>query len=255
MSVRLLLPAAFALAFGATFLVALHTSTGLREDAALYRHVSGSAGTPVRTAGQRALETIDVGSLVLGIVVVSVLALVRGRVRRAVAAAAVVLLSLATTELLKQELPHPVDRGATFPSGHASIAASLGLALVVAVPSVLRPLAAVLGAAYAAAVALALVVLASHYPSDVVASFCVAGFWASAAAAVVATPRRPHAIGLALSAVVVAAGLLVTALLAVRHPAAVGALRTDRALAAAAGAIGAVSVVTFAAVTGFSEDA
>lgn len=251
---RLFPPLAFALAFAVTFLVAIRTSVGLHDDAFLFHHVSGNARAPVRTA-TRAVETIDVGSLAVGIVLVGLL----GRARRGIVAAAVVVLSLATAEGLKHGLPHlggllPVGRAPTFPSGHTSIAASLGLAVVIAVPAVLRPLAAIVGAAYAAGIGLALVVLAWHFPSDVVGSFCIAGFWASVGAALVATPSRPRATGLAVSAVAVAFGLLIAALLAVRHPAAVESLRTQRALVATAAAIGAVSVATFAAVAGVSGD-
>ena len=125
--------------------------------------------------GERALATIDVGSLVAGALVLGVLALVRGRVMRALAAVALVGVSVGSAELLKHGLPRlpwvlPPGRAATIPSGHAAVAVSLGLALVLAAPPLLRPTAALVGAAYAAAVGFSLIALGWHYPSDVAAS-------------------------------------------------------------------------------------
>jgi membrane-associated phospholipid phosphatase len=258
-NVRLAAPLGFALAYAATWFVALHTAIGLHDDAALYRHVSGSALSPVRAAGKLALETIDVGSLVAGTVVIIVFAVARGRIARGVTAGIVVVCSVATAEVMKHGLPHvaglvPAGRPPTFPSGHTSIAASLGLALVLVLPRVLRPVGTVVGAAYAAGIGLALVVLGWHYPSDVVGSFCIAGFWASVAAGAPGSPREPGLAGVALAAAAVAGGLLIAAVVAERHPAAVHELRSARALAATAFAIGLVSLGTFVVVTPLAEE-
>jgi membrane-associated phospholipid phosphatase len=240
-----------------TFVVALHTARGLQDDGELYRHVSGNGVVPVHAVGERALRTIDVASVVLAAVAIAFLALVRGHVRRAFAAVAVIGASVLTAEVLKHGLPHlrhalPPGRPATFPSGHTAVAASVGLALVLAAPPLLRTTAALLGAAYAGAVALSTVVLGWHYPSDAVASFFVCGFWAAAVATVLrGTPRRPSVspAGFALALVLVAAALVAGAVVAGRHRAAVATVRSSRALVATGAVLGTLSLAVFGAIT------
>jgi membrane-associated phospholipid phosphatase len=262
---RLLLSAgaAFALALAAVLLVALHTSRGLYYDAELFRRASGSELAPVQHVGERTLATIDVGSLVVGALVLGVVALVQGRVVRAMAAVGLVGVSVGSAELLKHGLPRlpwvlPPGRAATIPSGHAAVAVSLGLALVLAAPPLLRPTAALMGAMYAAAVGFSLVALGWHYPSDVAAAFCLCGLWACVAGLVVGgRPRRlafsVPALLLALAAV--AAGLLVAAYLASRHPSAVAELRSSGSLVATGALVGLLSLATFTVLAPLLEEA
>ena len=115
-------------------------------------------------------------------------------------AAAVLLGANVTTHVLKPGLGRLDPLGAeaardlvgSFPSGHATVAASLGLALMLVVPRRLVWLAALLGLGYAAGVGAALLALGWHYPSDVAGGYLVATAWAGAAAAVLAwRDRRP----------------------------------------------------------------
>ena len=251
---RALPPFAFLCAFLLTFAVALHTQRGLHDDLALYRHVSGTDLLRVRAAGSRALDAIDIGSVAAGAVVVALLALLRGRVARAAAAVAVVALSVATAEALKEWLPTGAGRPSTFPSGHVAVAASLGLALVLAVPAVLRPLTALAGAGWAAGIGLAVVVLGWHYPSDVVGAFAVAGFWACAAAAVLRGRVSLSYRGSLVAVVAAAAALVLAAVLAGRHPEAAAALRTRRALVGTAVAFGLVGLATFGIVAPLAQE-
>jgi membrane-associated phospholipid phosphatase len=261
---RLLLVTAFpfGLGFVASFFVALHTARGLHYDDALFRRVSGSQLVPVETAGERALGTIDVGSLLAGAAVLAFLALARGRVARALAAVALVGTSVVSVELLKHGLPRlagalPAGRPPTFPSGHTAVAVSLGLALVLAAPPVLRPLAAVAGATYAAGIGLSVIALGWHYPSDVVGSFCVCGFWACVAGALSGgTARRPAVSipGFVAAVVAVALGLLLAAFVASRHSTAVAELRSRESLVGMAALLGALSLSTFAALTPLFEE-
>jgi len=245
------------LGFAATFLIALHTSEGLHDDAALYRHVSGNAALPVKAAGYRALVGIDVGSVAVATLLLAGVALMRRRAERALAAVAVVVASVVSAEALKHGLPHlggaiPAGRIPGFPSGHTSIAVSLGLALVLAAPPVLRPAAALVGAAYGAGIGLAVIVLGWHYPSDVVGAFFLCGFWAAVVGALLGdVPRRPRLpVAAALvAAVTVAAALFGAAVLAQRHPAAVAAARSARSVVATGGLLGALSLALFVAVT------
>jgi membrane-associated phospholipid phosphatase len=157
----------------------------------------------------------------------------------------VVGLSIATTEALKHWLPTVAGRPPTFPSGHVAIAASLGLALVLAAPSVLRPLAALGGAAWAAGIGLAVVVRGWHYPSDVVGAFAIAGFWATAAAAALRTRVSLSYRGSAAALVAAAIAVVLAAIVAGRHPEAAAALRTRRALVGTAIVFALVSLATF----------
>lgn len=254
------LAVACAVGFVGTFLVALHTAEGFRDDDALFRHVNGNTAFPVRAAGaaRDLLLGIDAAFVLVALALVVVLAVLRQQVARAGAALAIVFCSVGSAEMLKHGLPHlgavPAGRAPSWPSGHTSVAVSLGFALVLAAPPVLRPAAALAGAAYAGGVGLSLILLGWHFPSDVVGSFFLCGFWAAAIAAVLPrTVRRPAVspIGVTVAIGAVAAGLLVAAAVAGRHPGAVHALRSARSVVATAVALGLLSVALFACFAAF----
>ena len=130
-------------------------------------------------------------------------ALLRRRVYDACAVLALIAGAGATTLALKHLLPQdtlvsfmgisfsvPTPR---FPSGHATAAMALVLALTIVVPGRLRAVTAGLGAVFAAAVGYSLMTTASHFPSDVFAGFLVAAIWALLAAA--ALVQIEHRIG------------------------------------------------------------
>jgi membrane-associated phospholipid phosphatase len=250
-----LLAAVCATAFLGTWALLLHTGIGLRVDLKAYEHVSGSSAVAAKRVGARALRTIDVGSVVVVLVAVALLGLRRASVARSLAAVGVVVASTGTAEALKHGLPHvpgaiPAGRGATFPSGHASVAASAGLALVLAAPPLLRMTVTVAGAAYAAAIAWAVVALGWHYPSDAVASVFIAGFWTAVASATLRRSARRLSVsvgGVVVAALTVAAALLVAAVLAARHETAVATLRTTRASTATAVLFGILCLAVFLA--------
>jgi len=252
----LVLAVACLVGVAATYIVSLHTDWGLRHDASLYGDVSGQQSLAVRSAGQRALRTVDIVSAAVVILALTSVAVARRQLARAAAAIAVVVVSVASVELLKHGLPHvrhglPPGRPATWPSGHTSLAAALGLAVVLAAPPVLRASAAVVAAAYAAGIGLSVVVLAWHYPSDVIGSLFVCGFWAALGAALVRRPRRiaVNLTGVGLALVVVAGGLALAAALAERHPNAVAAARAGSAVVEVAVVFGLLSVAIFVAFT------
>ena len=89
---------------------------------------------------------------------------------------------------------------AALPSGHATAAMSLAVAAILIAPRSLRIPAAVFGAAFALAQGVALVVLAWHYPSDVLAGFLIATAFGFAG------PGRGARVGGALAAAGGAAG-------------------------------------------------
>jgi membrane-associated phospholipid phosphatase len=119
-------------------------------------------------------------------------ALAFGRRREALAAVAVVVGANVTTQVLKMVLAHPRYQPYAgfhqpwpnaFPSGHATAAASVAVALIIAAPPRLRPMAAAIAVSFAGAVALSVVVVQWHFPSDALGGILVASGWGFAAVA------------------------------------------------------------------------
>jgi membrane-associated phospholipid phosphatase len=167
------------------------------------------------------LGTISVTSLAVVGAGLILYALLQRRIDVAVACALLLLGAPATSEFLKHWLKPrtgvPTRMDQSFPSGHATIALSVGLALTFAAPASARALTAGLAAVYAAAIGVTLVGTGWHYPSDVAGGFCVATAWAAAAALIVkrpATARFSSWLFTTLVAVVLAA----SAATLMRHP-------------------------------------
>jgi membrane-associated phospholipid phosphatase len=152
-------------------------------------------------AAARLLTTIDVASLVLLGGAVVLVALLRGRPRLAIGAGVMIAGSLLTTELLKKVvLSRPnlgvfdgLNQAGSFPSGHTTIAMSLGVGAVMVSPSRWRALIAALGAAFASAIGVAAVATASHRPSDPIGAALVVTAWAATVAAVLVRPDDDEA--------------------------------------------------------------
>jgi membrane-associated phospholipid phosphatase len=128
-------------------------------------------------------------------------ALARRRVWRAVAVLALLLVTGATTQALKhllaqprlmRWLPEQIDP-TSWPSGHSTAAMTLALCAVIVVPPALRVATALLGGAFAVGVGYAVLVLAWHFPSDVLGGFLVAGMWSSLAVAALLRVEAPEA--------------------------------------------------------------
>jgi membrane-associated phospholipid phosphatase len=117
-----------------------------------------------------------------------------GRRRQAVAAVALVAVANVTTQILKVALAHPRVQPAlggdplgpeAFPSGHATAAMSIALAAVLVAPARWRVAVAAAATVYVIGVCTSLLVLAWHFPSDVVGGLLVAsGFFFCAVAAI-----------------------------------------------------------------------
>src|SRR4051794_20784325 len=126
------------------------------------------------------------------------LALIRGRRRLALALPVVFVGAALTTEILKPLLATHRSDGwieshisvASWPSGHATAALTVSLCAVLVAPRRLRPAVAVLGGVFAVAVAYAILILAWHFPSDVLGGFFVAATWVLLAVAVLLAARR-----------------------------------------------------------------
>jgi membrane-associated phospholipid phosphatase len=102
--------------------------------------------------------------------------------------------SVATAELLKPIVAHvrhddwlgPSQQigSASWPSGHATAAMTLGLCAVIVVPALARPVVALLGCALSIGVSYSILLLRWHFPSDVLGGYLLAGLWISLALAV-----------------------------------------------------------------------
>jgi membrane-associated phospholipid phosphatase len=165
----------------------------------------------------------DPGPFALFAAALVIVALVRRRLKTAIAVAVILAGSNLSTQLLKPALAKPevfpgVDT-ATWPSGHATAAMALVLCLVLVVPPRLRPAAAALGGLFALAVVYSILILGHHEPSDVLGGFLMAGAWTGLGVAALrtATPERDPAprpaatllpVGLAAAALAIVAGAL-----------------------------------------------
>ncbi len=178
-------------------IVFVETRTGQRIDnAALKGRVVQSHRIADRS--NDVLRTISVGSLALFGAAIMTVAVARGRWHLALAVGAVILGSNVTTEVFKVLLHRPslIDDPAiiavnTLPSGHSTVAASLAAAVVLVVPVRHRPLAATLGALYAAGIAAMTLAAGWHRPSDAVSAFAVVGLWTFGVCAVLVARRGP----------------------------------------------------------------
>jgi undecaprenyl-diphosphatase len=108
--------------------------------------------------------------------------LVRGRVRAALflaaAAAGMLLLSPVLKELFERPPVSDEGDGYSFPSGHAMRSmAAVAAVVLLAWPTRRRRPVAIVGAAFVAVLGLALVYNGWHWPSDVLAGWCLALAW------------------------------------------------------------------------------
>jgi len=153
------------------------------------------SGTALMTVERIALATISIGTLVAGLVVLSVVTLRRRGAGPAVRMAGAVLGAAASAEVLKRILPFDPSTTSTgqaitsgsFPSGHTAIAASFALAVAATMgPRLARlwwgPL-----VAWVSLVAAGTVAAGWHRPSDAVGGVLLAVVWHTALV------RRPAA--------------------------------------------------------------
>jgi membrane-associated phospholipid phosphatase len=132
---------------------------------------------------ERVVRLGDPGPVGLLAFAIASLALARGRPRVALGVVVLLAATSVSSQVLKALLAHPRPNGfsgaggvdaAAFPSGHTTAAMSLALALVMASPARLRPLAALVGAGFAIAVPMAVIVDGGHFPSDALGGYLLA---------------------------------------------------------------------------------
>ena len=161
-------------------------------DRALFVHIDRPEGSAAREFFNGVAQLGSLGPLLILLGAICLLGWRLGRRREVCAALAVVAGANLTTQILKKALEH--SRGhefagfelpwaESFPSGHTTAAATLGVALFLVVPQRHRGLAAIIGAGYVFAVGVAVVAVGWHFPSDVLGGLLVVGSWAFAAIA------------------------------------------------------------------------
>lgn len=153
--------------------------------------VVGDESTTRRLVG--VLGTVSVGSVVVVVGVLVIVALVRGRYPSAAAALLLVAGANVTTQLLKLTIDRP-DFGLltvpSFPSGHATVVVSLVLASLLVVPAPLRRTVTVLGSAAVTVTGAATLVASWHRPADVLGAVLVCLAWGAAVVAAWSLVRR-----------------------------------------------------------------
>jgi membrane-associated phospholipid phosphatase len=188
-----------------TWLLAFHVAVFRNADQSIFvgfdeLHNRGR----IEAVANRVANLCDPKPFAVLAALILVVALLRKRVRAAVAITVILVGANLTTHLLKPLLAvprassllggiSPVGAG-SWPSGHATAAMSLALCCVIAAPARRRPLVAALGALFAVAVSYSFLTLGWHYPSDVFGGFLVAASWTLAGVAAVLTldERRPR---------------------------------------------------------------
>jgi len=189
---RLLIAAGLcAVAATAVWAAAFHVAAVETADVRLYARLLGLGGVRGAHLARDLTAFFDPApyavlsaSLVAGAVALR-------RRREALVAAVLLAGSAVTTQVLKPALAAQHDAfvlPSSWPSGHTTAVVSLAAALVIVAPPARRWLVALAGAAVSAATGLALVVLGSHYPSDVAGGVLVAAAWACLAATGLRSP-------------------------------------------------------------------
>ncbi|GAA4934655.1 PAP2 superfamily protein [Actinomycetospora succinea] len=177
---------------GAYVLAVLDPTGRALDDAVL----EAATGVGLRSEGLGVLELVGVPTVALAVVALAGVALARGRGDRAVGVVALVLGAQLVTQALKAGLVRPDSlEGNSLPSGHVTLVASLGLALVLVVPRALRPLAALAAVAVTGVAGVATMVAGWHRPSDVLAAVGVVvatGGVVTLAGAMLPGRRRPR---------------------------------------------------------------
>jgi len=271
--------AACVVAFGVVLALAYWSAEARAVDAAA---LEGFLGLDPRGSQPFANALVDIGNpapVALTGLLVALLALARGRPRVALFVLTLIAVTSVSSQTLKALLAHPrpqaypvgVADGA-FPSGHATAIMSLAIAMVVAVPSRMRPAAALLGLGLVIALSFSLLALGGHFPSDIAGGYLLATGTALVMLAGLRTvgARYPDRQGRAraalearrwadrIAAIGLAAGLAIgllvagalTALAAVRGPQIVDYAQANTAFFVVAGVLALTALTLLGALTG-----
>ena len=177
----------------AVTIVALHTGVGQRVDERAMRTVV--AGRETELTVLSLLGRVSIGAVLAVSAVCVVLAIMRGRVRLAVAALTVIVGANLTTQLLKEVILErsqlDVIAPNSLPSGHTTVVAGAVGALLLVSPAALRLLVVVAGAFAVVATGASTIVAGWHRPADIVAALAVCLAWTAVGAIMSGGSHRP----------------------------------------------------------------
>jgi membrane-associated phospholipid phosphatase len=200
----LLLAAGGILALTIVWLVAELIPAVQVKDAVALHDFTLLDGSHFASASKFLLHLLDPLLFTIWGIALVLIALARRRAPVAVAVATVMALAPFSADLLKPLLAHPhvaIDGTrigeASWPSGHATAAATLAMCAVLVTPARRRPLVAALAAIFTLTVGVALLIGAWHMPSDVLGGYLLATLWIALALAGLrayeSTPSPPAA--------------------------------------------------------------
>jgi membrane-associated phospholipid phosphatase len=210
------------------------------------------------------LSSVSRTTLIIGSVGLVGWALLQGRPRLALGVLVVIVGANLTTQLAKTVLLDRVDQldglfyplSNSFPSGHATAAASLAVALLLVVPPILRVPIAIPSSVLVALVGVATLTMGWHRMADAVGGTLVATSWAAGVGTVLVWRRGTETVGVRSghlgrlgSRVIIAAGLIMLVvgclayLLAAVDPLGVLLVLADRGGSPALFAVGVVIVI------------
>lgn len=152
---------------------------------------------------EQVLAALSRFSLVIGTLVVAVIALIQRRPRLALAAAVAIVGANITTQLLKEivldrtdllgGLFYPLPN--SFPSGHATAAASVAVGLLLVVPPLLRAPSVIVFGIVVAIVGASTMLAGWHRMADAVGGVFVATAWGAGLGALLASQRGVEPVG------------------------------------------------------------
>lgn len=172
-------------AFVASYLVFIWTPDGQQWDVDLFRTVIAGTSVSLQGSVDVALRVIgDLGVLAACCLIVVGVSAARGQAMLGFASASIIPCSIGAARLFKLVLlsrpalgvtPIVLSSANSFPSGHTTAAASIGVAISLVVSPNSRRGIGVLGVLWTAAVGVGVVVAGWHRPSDAIGAAALAG--------------------------------------------------------------------------------
>lgn len=172
-------------AFVASYLAFVWTPDGQHWDVDLFRSVAAGTPSPLQGSVDDLLRVIgDLDVLAACCALVVLVATARGQLMLGLASAFIIPCSIGAARLFKLVLlsrptlgvtPIVLSAANSFPSGHTTAAASVGVAISLVVPPSSRRGIGLLGVLWTAAVGIGVVVAGWHRPSDAIGAAALAG--------------------------------------------------------------------------------
>lgn len=163
---------------------AVHTGRGQRLDQLVLTAAQNDQGPMTRIVAP-VLNTVTLPVIVVALLVAAVLAVLQRHTSMAVHLVVLVAGAALSTQAVKLlVMDRPVLASGldvtpnSFPSGHATLAAAIAVALTLASPRRFRGPVAVLGAAWTAIAGIGTIAGGWHRPSDVLGALLIVGAWA-----------------------------------------------------------------------------